>query len=36
MGLFRGYAKFKLGQQIFRSIRQLMRGRSRGRTAARR
>ena len=36
MGLFRGYAKFKLGQQIFRSVRQLLRSRSRGRAAGRR
>ena len=29
MGLFRGYAKFKLGQQIFRTVRNAMRKRNR-------
>jgi hypothetical protein len=34
MSLFRGYAKFKIGQQIFRAIRNAMRNRNR--TTARR
>jgi hypothetical protein len=36
MGLFRGYAKFKIGQQIFRTVRNLARRRSGGRRLARR
>ena len=39
MGLFRGYAKFKLGQKIFQMVRSALRNRnrtSRGRVGARR
>jgi hypothetical protein len=36
MGLFRGYAKFKFGQQIFRTVRNVVRRRSGGRRLARR
>jgi hypothetical protein len=28
MSLFRSYAKFKIGQRIFRAVRDMMRGRS--------
>lgn len=27
MGLFRSYAKFKIGQRIFRAVRDMVRGR---------
>jgi hypothetical protein len=30
MGLFRSYAKFKVGQQVFRTVRNAMRGRGSG------
>lgn len=36
MGLFRGYAKFKVGQKIFQMVRNAMRTRNRSRAGTRR
>jgi len=36
MGLFAGYAKFKIGQRIFRAVRDMIRGRSGSSTGRRR